>query len=252
MAWWTLYRREMGSYFQSMVAYMLLFSSAVTSGFIFYIYMTGMVEYSIHTSSIIQLIFNSAFFYILALVQIPLLTMRVFSEEFKLGTIEMLLTAPVNEWSIVVAKYLGALTFFALLWSPLALDILALQTLTNPPPTFVMGEVLTTCLIVFLIGAFWVSVGVFSSVLTKNQIVAAILSFCFLFGLVLVAMLGMELEDSLSPELKQVFSYVSVFQHISTGVAGVLDTRYVVFYCSMVFFMLLCTQRVLLARRLQS
>ena len=84
--------------------------------------------------SILQIFFNWPLFWLLILVQVPLITMRVFSEEFKLGTIEMLLTAPVREWDVVLAKFFGALTFFLVLWMPVVLDLTALQIFSNPPP----------------------------------------------------------------------------------------------------------------------
>ena len=79
-----------------------------------------------------QIFFTWPLFWMLLFVQVPLITMRVFSEEFKLGTIEMLLTAPVREWDVVLAKFFGALTFFLVLWLPIALDLTALQLFSSP------------------------------------------------------------------------------------------------------------------------
>ena len=130
MSTWTLYKREIASYFQSMIASILLAFSSLVIGIVFYYFVSNVSKQGSSEVSVTQWFFiGNPFFFIITMVQIPLVTMRVFSEEFKLGTIEMLLTAPVTEWSIVIAKFLGALTFFLLLWSPYILDITSLQIL---------------------------------------------------------------------------------------------------------------------------
>jgi ABC-2 type transport system permease protein len=127
MAFWTLYKREFTSYFQSAVAYVVLFGSALVQGVLFWFIVSAVSADNYKDQSILQIFFTFPLFWILILVQVPLITMRVFSEEFKLGTIEMLLTAPVREWDVVLAKFFGALTFFLILWLPVVLDLMALQ-----------------------------------------------------------------------------------------------------------------------------
>ena len=108
-------------------------------------------------------------------MQVPLITMRVFSEEFKLGTIEMLLTAPVREWDVVLAKFFGALTFFLILWLPIALDITSRSSFQPTAATHFLGTDRSHCPDHDSTGRqFYVSLGVYTSVLTKNQIIAAV------------------------------------------------------------------------------
>src|SRR5579872_4898997 len=139
MAFWTLYKREISSYFQSSVAYVVLFGSAVIQSGFFYVLLKLIVDSNYKEQSLMQIFFTWPLFWLLLLGQVPLITMRVFSEEFKLGTIEMLLTAPVREWDVVLAKYFGAVTFFLVLWSPIALDLLAMQVFSSPPPPVYWG-----------------------------------------------------------------------------------------------------------------
>src|SRR5476649_2310707 len=107
MAFWTLYKRELNGYFQSAVAYVVLFDSAVIQSMFFVILVQFIMDANYKEQSVLQIFFTWPLFWLLLIGQVPLITMRVFSEEFKLGTIEMLLTAPVRDWDVVLAKYLG-------------------------------------------------------------------------------------------------------------------------------------------------
>src|SRR5271156_1226459 len=164
MAFWTLYKRELNSYFQSAVAYVVLFGSALIQGMLFVILVRFILDANYKDQSVMQIFFTWPLFWLILLGQVPLITMRVFSEEFKLGTIEMLLTAPVREWDVVLAKFAGAWSFFLIIWLPIALDIAALQLFSNPPPPVIWSQILLTAMTVALSGGFFVSIGVFASV----------------------------------------------------------------------------------------
>ena len=250
MAFWTLYKRELNSYFQSTVAYIVLFGSAVAQGIQFVFIVSAVASSNYREQSVMQIFFTWPLFWLIMLVQVPLITMRVFSEEFKLGTIEMLLTAPVREWDIVLAKFFGALTFFMILWAPITLDLIALQLFSNPAPPFYWSQVGLTALTLALVGGFYASLGVFTSVLTKNQIIAAVLCFALLsvaFGASLVRYL----QSTDSTTLGWI-SYISTPEHFQNAVQGLFDSRPVVFYVTVTAFMLMVTQRILLGRRLKA
>ena len=223
MAFWTLYKRELNSYFQSPVAYVVLFVSALGQGMVFSWLVGKIVDVNYKDQSVMQIFFNFPLFWILLFVQIPLITMRVFSEEFKLGTIEMLLTAPVREWDIVLSKFFGALTFFLILWSPFALDMTALQLFSNPEPPIYWSQVLMTVITITLVGSFYVSIGIFASVLTKNQIIAGALCFVFIFGAFCVAL--EKWAQHLDTATLDRISYVSLLEHLQNAVVGIFDTR---------------------------
>jgi ABC-2 type transport system permease protein len=249
MPFWTLYKREISSYFQSVVAYVVLFGSAVVQGIQFLFIVTAISSENYKEQSVMQIFFTWPLFWLIMLVQVPLITMRVFSEEFKLGTIEMLLTAPVREWDVVLAKFFGALTFFAILWLPIVLDLIALQLFSNPPPPVYWSQILLTAMTLLLVGAFYVSLGVFTSVLTKNQIIAAVLCFALLsvaFGVSLIHWIS-----HIDATMLEWVSYVSTPEHFQNAVQGLFDSRPVVFYVTMTALMLMLTQRILQGRRLK-
>jgi ABC-2 type transport system permease protein len=250
MAFWTLYKREFSSYFQSAVAYIVLFGSALIQGIFFISLVRLVMDANYKQQSVMQIFFNWPIFWFLLIVQVPLTTMRVFSEEFKLGTIEMLLTAPVTEWEVVLAKFFGALSFFLILWSPTAIDLSLLQLFSNPRPPMYWDQVGLTALTITLSGALYVSLGVFSSVLTKNQIIAAVLSFAFLlafFGISLWKYVQHMDANSLGW-----ISYVSLPEHLQNAVVGIFDSRPVVFYLTATWFVLVVTKTILEGRRLRA
>jgi ABC-2 type transport system permease protein len=250
MAFWTLYKRELNSYFQSAVAYVVLFASALIEGLLFTILLVYLLQATNYKEqSVMQIFFTWPLFWLIPLCQVPLITMRLFSEEFKLGTIEMLLTAPVTEWDVVLAKFFGSLSFFLILWVPFALDLLALQLFSNPEPPVQWAQLGLTALTVTLAGGFFVSLGVFSSVLTKNQIIAAVLSFAFILSVFIVSL--WRWVQHMNATTLEWISYVSASEHLQNAVKGIFDTRPLVFYISLTFFMLLLTKSILEGRRLQ-
>ncbi len=249
MAWWTLYKRELSSYFHSGVAYVVLFGSAIAQS-IQFIYIVGkIVEIHYTEQNVLQIFFTWPLFWMLLLIQVPLITMRVFSEEFKLGTIEMLLTAPVRDWDVVLAKFLGALTFFMVLWLPIVLDLAALQIFSSPPPPIYWSQVGLTLLTVLLVGSFYVSIGVFTSALTKNQIIAAVLCFALIFIPFGISLLGG--FENMNATVLAWISYVSTPGHLQTAVLGVFDSRPLVYYGSVTILMLYLAKSVLESRRLK-
>jgi len=250
MAFWTLYKRELNSYFQSAVAYVVLFGSALIQSMFFVILLRFIMDANYKEQSIMQIFFTWPLFWLLLLGQVPLITMRVFSEEFKLGTIEMLLTAPVTEWDVVLAKFFGALTFFLILWLPITLDLFMLQIFSNPEPPVYWSQLGLTALTMTLAGGFYVSIGIFSSVLTKNQIIAAVLCFAFLLAFFIVS-LWRWVQHMDASSLAWI-SYVSLPEHLENAVHSLFDTRPLVFYVSVTAFMLLLTKSILEGRRLKA
>ena len=161
---------------------------------------------------------------LLILLFSALLTMRLISEERKLGTWELLLTAPVREYEIVLGKFFSCLLVLAgmlilTLYFPLLLLIFG-----DPD----IGPILTSYLGLFLLGSASVAIGIFASSLTPNQIVSAVVAGGILFGLWFLGMVG-----SLIPEpLGEILSYFSLSEHFPGFVRGVVDTRDLVYYLS--------------------
>jgi ABC-2 type transport system permease protein len=239
--------REMRGYFYSPVAYIVLVFFLLVTGVDFYFQVSFMNQRQLQYT-VQEAFFNSVFFWFAFVLIFPLITMRLFAEEFKLGTIEPLMTAPVRDWQVVLAKFGGALVFYMILWLPTVLYFVFFQKITHTTAAAATGAYWGSYLMLLLLGMFYISVGCLASVLTKNQIIAAIISFCsitllFFLGLIQFVMLDM---TSITREL---LGYFSAIEHMGTFSRGVIDTRPIVLYVSMTAVMLTLTYYVFQSRK---
>lgn len=243
----TLLKREIRSYFYSPIAYIVLVFFLLVSGFDFYIQLSFMngrpVGYTVQ-----EAFFNSVFFWFAFVLIFPLITMRLFAEEFKLGTIEPLMTAPVRDWQVVLSKFFGALFFYVVLWLPTLLYFTVFQKVTGQSAANSMGAYLGTYLMLLLLGMFYLSVGCLASVLTKNQIVAAIISFCTITLLFFLGLVSFILQD-VSSTTRQLLGYFSAIEQMGTLSRGEIDTRPMVLYISMTVVMLALTHQAFQSRK---
>src|SRR6202011_5466076 len=184
---YTLLSREVRSYFYSPIAYIVLVFFLLVSGVDFYFQISFMNQRAVGYS-VQEAFFNNVFFWLPFILIFPLITMRLFAEEFKLGTIEPLMTAPVRDLQVVLAKFVGALVFYIALWLPTLLYFAIFQKITQQPAANSTGAYWGSYLMLLLLGMFYLSIGCLASVVTKNQIVAAIISFC---GITLLFFLGL-------------------------------------------------------------
>ena len=250
---WRIAERELRSYFVSPIAYVVMAIFLIISGYFFHKLLTWYsflsVQYMRYQAYIPQ--FNVHDFVtrrlfgqmsILLLLYVPLMTMKLLAEEKKLGTYELLLTSPLKIYEIVVGKYLGSLILYA---------VMLVLTLEFPFFLFYfgttdVGPTLTSYLGIFLIGAAFLSVGLFWSAVTENQIIAAALT----FGTLLLIWVVGWTSPSAEPGLKVVLSYISLGEeHFDNLLKGVIDTRDIIYYLSFTFFMLFITFRVLESER---
>jgi ABC-2 type transport system permease protein len=157
---------------------------------------------------------------------IPMMTMGVYAEERKRGTMEMLMTSPLSEFQIVIGKFSASLTFFAVMLAPTLLYYLLVSPYSEPSlPWRIVGA---GYLGLFLLGAVLIALGSFISSLTENQIVAGVVTF-IVFLLMLFLDLTMRGSDS---ALADVFKHLSILQHHETFAQGVIDTSSIIFYVS--------------------
>lgn len=244
---YTLFAREIRSYFFSPIAYIVLVFFLFLSGADFYLQLSFMngqpVPYSIQ-----EAFFNSVFFWFAFVLIFPLITMRLFSEEFKLGTIEPLMTAPVRDWQVVLAKFFGALFFYAILWIPTLLYFAIFQAVTNQPAANSNGAYLGAYLMLFLLGMFYISIGCLASALTKNQIVAAVISFCVITLHFFSGLISFVLKE-VSSTTRQLLGYFSAIEQMGTLSRGEIDTRPMVLYVSMTIVMLTLTYQAFQSRK---
>jgi ABC-2 type transport system permease protein len=223
-----VYRREMAAYFQSPVFYVVAF---VFLGIFGYLYYAGVGSYAIDMV-LTPLLHDMS---VVMLLVMPLLTMRLFSEERRSGTIELLFTYPLRDAGTLFAKVAAAFSLFALILAATLPCIVYLGSITKLDP----GTVIASYLGLLLLGAAFQSLGVFASSLTENQIVAAIASFG---ALLLFWLLGFVQELAGDRGL---IAYLSIVGHFDAFARGVVDTRDVAYYLLFSAFFLFGTLRVL-------
>jgi gliding motility-associated transport system permease protein len=239
--------REVRGYFYSPIAYIVLFFFLLVAGVDFYFQISFMnqrqMQYTVQ-----EAFFNSIFFWFAFVLIFPLITMRLFAEEFKLGTIEPLMTAPIRDWQVVLAKFSGALVFYIVLWLPTLLYFVFFQKITHQTAAAAFGAYWGSYVMLLILGMFYISVGCFASVMTKNQMVAAIISFCTITLLFFLGLVQFILLD-VSSATRSFLAYFSAIEHMGTFSRGIIDTRPIAFYLSMTVVMLFLTHQVFQSRK---
>lgn len=177
---------------------------------------------------------------ILLLLMIPLITMRLYAEERKTGTIELLFTYPISDWAILAGKFLATLFVLILMLVGTMPYLVILEYFG----TLEWGVVLSGYLGLVLLGGSFVALGIFTSSLTENQIVAAVLS----FGALLMLWLLGWASAIAGPALGRVLEHISIVRHLQSFVAGLIDSRDIVFYLLFIFFWMFLTLRFLNSR----
>jgi len=252
MRWLPVFKKEMRLYFGSPVAYAFLALFLIISGWmfsqIFLIYselsmrafMQPMGPQSLNpTENVMRPLFSNMS--VVLLFFIPMLTMRLFAEEKRAGTIELLLTYPVRDGEVLLGKFLAAGAVYLLL---------LVLTLTYPALMAAFGRiewgaVLTGYVGLILLGATFLAVGVFVSSLTENQIVAGSATFGVLLAFWLIGWGA----DAAGGRLRTLLQYLSIIEHMDGFGKGVIDTKDVVYYLTVTAFALFLTLRALDAKR---
>lgn len=250
---WVICKKEIKTYFTSPIAYVVIAVFLVLIGYFFYSAVLWFNSQSMQYAqqypgyyqqlNINQMVFAPLFhnMSIILLLMIPLLTMRLFSEEKKRQTDELLYTSPVSVNEIIIGKYFASL--FVLLVMLLLTWVLVFFTFAFGNPE--LPPLLNGYLGIFLMGAAFIAAGIFFSSLTENQIVSAILT----FGALLLFYILNWASYSAGGMWKDVLNYLSIFQHFDDMTRGILDTSDVVYYLSFIFFGLFLTHSVIQSRR---
>ena len=239
--------RELKAFWYSPLAYAVGGLFLVLQGVVFSMLLAVLNDPRVDPSwTMAQFYFGGTFFFWLSILAVtPLLTMRTFSEEKRTGTIEFLLTAPVTETQVVLGKFLGAWAAYVALWSLTAAFFVLLRAHTS----FDWAPVLTGFLGTWLLGGVALAIGVLASSLTRNQIIAAVLSFVVLLLWFSVGILDAFIKD---PAGSAFIQYCSLIEHLRSFSKGILDTRPIVFYLSLSAICLFVTGRVIANPRWRS
>ena len=243
----TLLSREVSHYFHQPLAYVVLFFFLLLTGFNFHAGITALNRETGQTS-VVEAFFNTVLFWFPFVLIFPLLTMRLFSEEYKLGTIETLMTAPVRDGQVVLAKFFGAFVFYVVLWAPSILYFVIFEWITGQNAAGALGSYFGAYSLLLLIGLFYLSIGCLASALTSNQIVAAVISFALISIMFFLSLLSFLFLNA-TPALRELTYYFSTIEHMGEYSRGIFDTRPVVFYLSMTLFTLFLTLHIFQYRR---
>jgi ABC-2 type transport system permease protein len=231
---WAVATRELRSYFLSPLAYVVIALFLALAGYLFALILANGREASLR-----GLVQNVSVLYLFI---VPAISMRLLAEEQRTGTIELLLTNPVQEWEIVTGKFLASIMLVLVMLGMTLLFPLFLFIFGNPD----RGPIITGYVGVFLQAAAFLSVGLWASSLTQNQIVAAIVS----FALLLVLWLSDNLGQFLGGTIGQIVSYTSVINHFQSFPQGVIESKDVVYYLTLVIAGVVLSTLSLQARRL--
>ena len=235
--------KELRSYFASPIAYIIIGLFALLFGWFFFVYLSVFVQRSsqammgggapnINQDMIRGVFLNSA---VIILFVMPMITMRTYSEEKRSGTIELLLTSPVTDFQIIMGKFLGALGLYASMLLVTMLYIAVLFMHGNPE----WRPIATGYLGLLLMGGCFLSVGLFISSVTKNQIVAGFLTFAVFLMLWVINWMA----DQSGPITGAVLKYLSITDHFDDFARGIVDTKHVVYYVTFITFGLFLTAK---------
>jgi len=249
---WPIFKKEMRLYFSSPIAWVILTIFLFIAGYFFYSIFAFFTLASMQsamnpamardlnvTDSVLRPLFSNVS--VILLLLMPLVTMRLFAEERRSGTIELLLTYPVRDGAVLIGKYLAGLTLYAMMLAA----TLVYPALVAYFARVEWGPLVTGYLGLLLMGATFLAVGIFASSLTENQIVASITT----FGVLLIFWVIGWSSDYLGGPWGRVLTHLSLIDHFDSFAKGVLDTKDVIYYVDFTVVALFLTLRSLEARR---
>lgn len=251
---WAIVRKEWLHYFASPIAYVLLFFWSVLEGIFFSVPFWYYLERSIATAqqaefgmkmSLNDMLFAPVFnnMAVVALFMTPMLTMRLFAEEKRQGTIELLATSPLTDLQIVLGKFLAAVGLYSAMIVLGFANLLLVWAYAPTPPEW--RPVATGLLAMFLLGSSLIALGLFVSTLTRNQIVAAVITFGLSLGMLVLSWL----DSPTAGAFMKFVAYFGLTNHLEDLMKGVIDLKDVVFYLSMVTFGLLLAHQSVESQR---
>lgn len=243
----TLVRRELAAYFFSITGYVIIAAAAFLMGLSFVVLLVKLSADAL-PMPVTEMFYLTPFFWIILLLAAPIITMRLFALEKFSGTFEMLMTTPVSDMQVVLAKFAAALFFYMVMWLPLLAYLFVLRHFSSGAAGVDAGVVGGTFLGIFLLGCMFVSLGCFASALTRSQMVAAMISLALGFTLFLLSFLSEQLPV-VPPWATDVLARFALFDQMHDFARGIVDSRPVIVYLSITFLFLFLTLRAVESRR---
>ncbi len=246
-AYCTLVRRELGALFFGWTGYVVIAAVLLLLGLSFVDLLVKFNGEAID-QPLTGVFYSTLYFWLILLLAAPVITMRSFAQEKASGTFETLMTTPVSDLQVVLAKFSGALVFYILMCAPLLAWVFVARPYSNDPGILDLGTIAATFVGILLWGCLYMSLGCLASALTRSHIIAAIVSLAMGISLFLLSYIALGLASG--PEWKmQIFSHISLIEHMKDFARGVVDTRPIVFYVSFTIFFLFLTHKVVESRR---
>ncbi|MFV1994457.1 MAG: ABC transporter permease [Verrucomicrobiales bacterium] len=238
-----LLHKELKSIFLSPLAYVVMAFLMIVNGVPFILSLVAM-QAGQRQHSLVYLTFNSGWFWMSFLVLFPLITMRLFAEEQKLGTIETLLTAPVRTVEVVAAKFTATLVFYIFLWIPSLANFFVFESIAEEAAAYNVGSFYGSYLMLLLLGIHGIALGCLASSLTSNQIIAAVIAFSLVLLHFFLGFLHL-FSTRLPAQVMERLTYTSSYEHMRSFSDGLIDSRPIVYYLTSALFVLILTHRVL-------
>ncbi|MCU0771678.1 MAG: ABC transporter permease [Verrucomicrobia bacterium] len=245
--YWTLVRRELGGYFNSILGYVIIASALFLMGLSF-VLMLGNLRSEPMPVTLTELFFMTPFFWLIILLAAPVVTMRLFAMERATGTYETLMTTPVRDVQVVAAKFTAALCFYVVMWLPLLACLFLVRHFTDEQGALDVGVVVSTYLGIILMGGVYLALGCLGSAVTNSQTVAAMIGLGLGAAFFMASFLAGWL-DSMGPWQRELLAGFALVDQMRDFTRGVVDTRPVVFHLSLTFLVLFLTLRVIESRR---
>lgn len=234
---WTVYLKEINAFFSSLIGYISILVFLLATGLFVWVFPdTAILEYGYASLDPLFYIAPWVFMFL-----IPAVTMRSFSEEFSNGTIEMLMTKPITENKVILGKYFAAVTLVILSILPTAIYYYSVYQLGFPKGNLDSGGILGSYIGLFFLAAAFVAIGLFASSLSKNQIVAFVLSLflCFTFFMAFEYISKLNIFFA---GLDSTLQWLGINYHYNSISRGVIDSRDVVYFLSLIALFLHLTK----------
>lgn len=241
-----LWKQEIATFFRTPLAYVVMVAFLLLTGFNFYA-SVNILNHGPTEISIVEAFFNTSFFWACLFLISPLLTMKLFSEEYKSGTIETLMTAPVRPFQVVLAKFFGVFFLFAVLWAPTVIYFALFWPSIHQIAAASYGAYAGAYGMLLLLGMFYLSIGCFYSAMTRHQLISGMLSFSTILVLFFLSMTT-SLHTYTGPYQENLVTFFSPIENMTCFSRGLIDTRPIICYLSLTGFMLFLTFQIFQSR----
>lgn len=242
-----LARRELASYFYSPVGYLVFVGVILVGTYMFNSFLSMILFGGNVFEPIIERYIFSIYPVIVQMFIVPALTMRLLSEEKRTGTLEVLLTAPINEWSIVFGKFIACWVFYMMTWLPWWLFLVALRYMGGEE--FDYRPVLSFTAALAAISSGLLAMGLFFSSVTSNQIIAAVFAFVGMIAHLAFYAIKFERNIQEGGAVHEALTYINFFDLWQSSLGGIIAPRYLIFHLSVAVFFLFATVKVLESRK---